>query len=89
MNKTQVEEIIFEAIQGKLNYYSMTETFDEETQFVNIQMDEVDVVDISMDVEWLIEKQTGIKISLHDNELDKLITVQNMIDVFYERVNND
>lgn len=89
MNKIQVEEIVFEAIQGKLNYYSMTETFDEETQFVNIQMDEVDVVDISMDVEWLIEKQTGIKISLRDNELDKLITVQNMIGVFYERVNND
>lgn len=89
MNKLQVEEIVFEAIQGKLNYYSMTETFDEETQFVNIQMDEVDVVDISMDVEWEIEKQTGIVISLRDPELDKIQTVQNMIDVFYERVNND
>ncbi len=89
MNKIQVEEIVFEAIQGKLNYYGMTETFDEEKQFVNIQMDEVDVVDISMDVEWEIEKQTGIIINLRDNELDKLITVQNMIDVFYERVNND
>ena len=86
MNKTQVEEIVFESIQGKLNYYGMTETFDEETQFVNIQMDEVDVVDISMDVEWEIEKQTGIIISLRDNELDKIQTVQNMIDVFYEKV---
>lgn len=89
MNKTQVEEIIFESIQGKLNYYGMTETFDNNTQFFDIQMDEVDVVDISMDVEWEIEKQTGIIISLRDNELDKIITVQNMIDVFYERVNND
>jgi len=87
MNKSQVEEIVFESIQGKLNYYGMNETFDEETQFVNIQMDEVDVVDISMDVEWEIEKQTGIIISLRDNELDKLKTVQEMIDIFYERSN--
>ena len=86
MNKTQVEEIIFESIQGKLNYYGMTETFDEETQFVNIQIDEVDVIDISMDVEWEIENQTGIVISLRDPELDKIQTVQNMIDIFYEKV---
>lgn len=86
MTEIQIEEIVLESIQGKLNHYDMTETFDTETKFLDIQMDEVDIVDISMYVEWEIEKQTGIIINLRDPELDKIQTVQNMIDVFYERV---
>ena len=84
---SQIEEIVFETIEKKLDYYDLCVEFDNDTIFDNIQMDDIDVLDISMDIEYEIEKQFNIKIELLVRDVDKIKTVQAMIDIFHERGN--
>lgn len=84
---SQIEEIVFETIEKKLDYYGLCVEFDNDTIFDNIQMDDIDVLDISMDIEYEIEKQFNIKIELLGRDVDKIKTVQAMIDIFHERGN--
>ena len=86
-NAYSIEEIVFETIEKKLDYYGLCVEFDNDTIFDNIQMDDIDVLDISMDIEYEIEKQFNIKIELLGRDVDKIKTVQAMIDIFHERGN--
>ena len=47
----------------------------------------IDVLDISVDMEYEFEKQFNIKIDLMSRDINKIKTVQEMIDIFYERGN--
>lgn len=84
---SQIEELVFEKIEEKLDYYNLCDEFDKDTIFDDIKMDNIDVLDISVDMEYEFEKQFNIKIDLMRRDINKIKTVQEMIDIFYERGN--